>query len=57
MSYSCVASWRLNKGYSTADKQLPEIQPDNGALNTFITHLIFPGDNSNIFYMIIFYLL
>ena len=23
MSYSCITSWRLNKGYSTTDKQPP----------------------------------
>ena len=23
MSYSCITSWRLNKGYSTADEQPP----------------------------------
>ena len=28
MSYSCITSWRLNKGYSTADKQLPDIIGD-----------------------------
>ena len=23
MSYSCITSWRLDKGYSTADEQPP----------------------------------